>query len=38
LDSVFGVGSNPVAPTFFSNKPFGENVEGLCYLAAAICG
>jgi hypothetical protein len=23
-------GSNPVAPTFFRNEPFGENVEGLC--------
>jgi hypothetical protein len=23
-------GSNPVAPTFFRNEPFGENVEALC--------
>lgn len=24
-------GSNPVAPTFFRNEPFGENVEGLSH-------
>ena len=24
-------GSNPVAPTFFRKKPFGQNVEGLSY-------
>jgi hypothetical protein len=28
LDSVFGVGSNPVAPILFRKKPIGENVEG----------
>ena len=30
--------SNPVAPTFFRNEPFGENVEGLSYLWDESCG
>ena len=29
LDSVFGVGSNPVAPTVFRERPLDEYVEGL---------
>src|SRR5688500_2632312 len=37
-------GSNPVTPTVFRNKPFGDNVEGLCHcgdwscVAQSICG
>jgi hypothetical protein len=29
-------GSNPVAPTFFQIKPFGENVEGLFCFKAGV--
>ena len=29
LDIPHQLGSNPVAPTFFRKKPFGEDVEGL---------
>ena len=37
LASAFGVGSNPVAPTFFRKKPFGKNVEGLSYFRDKSC-
>jgi hypothetical protein len=37
LDSVFGVGSNPVAPTVFRNEPFGEHPEGLSYYRDGSC-
>jgi len=29
--------SNPVAPTFFRNEPFGENVEGLSHFGDESC-
>jgi hypothetical protein len=29
--------SNPVAPTIFRKKPFGENVEGLSYFGDGSC-
>jgi hypothetical protein len=31
-------GSNPLAPTFFRKKPFGENVEGLSHFRDGTCG
>jgi hypothetical protein len=41
LDPENGVqevaGSNPVAPTVFRKKPFGENVEGLSYFRRESC-
>src|SRR5437660_8584391 len=30
-------GSNPLAPTFFRKKPFGENVEGLSHFRDERC-
>jgi len=30
--------SRLVAPTFFRNEPFGENVEGLSHCADGSCG
>jgi hypothetical protein len=29
--------SNPVAPTFFRNEPFGENVKGLSHFSDETC-
>ena len=31
-------GSNPLAPTFCRNQPFGENVEGLSHCGSRSCG
>jgi hypothetical protein len=30
-------GSNPVIPTIYRKKPFGENVEGLSHFADKSC-
>ena len=31
-ETYLGLSSNPVAPTLFRSKPFGENVEGFFWL------
>jgi hypothetical protein len=36
-ETHLGLSSNPVAPTFFRNEPFGENVEGLSYCGDKSC-
>ena len=37
LDSVFGVGSNPVASIFLRKKPFDENVERRSHCGDKSC-